>query len=90
MAVVAIALSVVALLVGVELPRLDDFLDGADEKIDKAMQEQNFDRALSLTDRAAAMHVAVRSVNEQFTDIITNLLPAEKAIHDVLRTVSVF
>src|SRR4029077_46795 len=46
------------------LRQRNDFLDGADEKIDKAMQEQNFDRALSLTDRAAAMHVAVRSVNE--------------------------
>lgn len=48
-------------------------------KIDKAMSEQDFDRALTAIDRAIAARVAVRSVNERYFDAIADVLPGETA-----------
>src|SRR5204863_6286160 len=61
------------------LRQRNDFVEDASQKVDKAMQEQNYDKALSIMDRGAALHVVVRGVNQQFADGIAGLLPPEKA-----------
>lgn len=61
------------------LRQRNDFVDDAGDKVDKALQEKNFDKALSIVDRATALRLAVRSVNEQFTQAIAALLPPDKA-----------
>ena len=48
-------------------------------KLDKAMSEQDFDRALAAIDRAIAARVAVRSVNERYIDAMAEALPGETA-----------
>ena len=48
-------------------------------KLDKAMSEQDFDRALAALDRAIAARVAVRSVNERYIDAMADVLPSETA-----------
>lgn len=61
------------------LRQRNDFVEDASQKVDKAMQEQHFDRALSIIDKATAMRMAVRGVNLQFSETIATLLPADKA-----------
>jgi hypothetical protein len=61
------------------LRQRNDFVDDAGEKVDKAMSEQNFDRALSIVDKATALRMAVRNVNFQFSETIATLLPADKS-----------
>ena len=59
------------------LRQRNEYLEDSNAKIDKAMQEKNFDRALSVIDRAAALRVAVRAVNEQFADTIAQAMPED-------------
>lgn len=61
------------------LRQRNEFIPSAETKINKAMQEGDIDKALSIIDRATALRVAVRSVNEQFTDALSQLMPSEKA-----------
>ncbi len=61
------------------LRQRNDAIAEADEKLDKAMQEKAFDRALTILDRASAARVAVRSVNERNAQAVKELLPAGSA-----------
>ncbi|MHC5005262.1 MAG: hypothetical protein ACYTJ0_19340 [Planctomycetota bacterium] len=49
------------------------------KKIDEALSEHRYDRALSLVDRATDARVRVRRVNEDFTDAIALALPEASA-----------
>jgi hypothetical protein len=55
------------------------FTEDVTEKVDKALDEGKTDQALSLVDRATELRVAVRTVNDQHTDLIAQALPADKA-----------
>jgi hypothetical protein len=61
------------------LRQRDTVLEDVGPKIDKAMSEQDFDRALAAIDRATAARVAVRSINERYIDAISGLLAADVA-----------
>jgi len=54
----------------------DAYLNDAGEAVDKAMESGDPDKALSVVDRGTAFRVAVRTVNEQFTDTIAARLSA--------------
>lgn len=54
----------------------DAYLNDAGEAVDKAMAGGDPDKALSVVDRGTAFRVAVRAVNEQFTDTIAARLRA--------------
>ncbi len=54
----------------------DAYLNDASEAVDKALASGNPDKALSVVDRGTAFRVAVRTVNEQFTDTIAGRLSA--------------
>ena len=57
----------------------NEFVAEAPAKMDKAMQSGEFDKALSVVDRATRKRVAVRTVNEQFTETIAGKLLSETA-----------
>ncbi len=57
----------------------NEFIPACETKVDKAMKDGETDKALSIIDRAASLRVAIRSINEQFTDVISEKLPADKA-----------
>ncbi len=57
----------------------NDFLSGATQRIDEAIQKGDKDKALSITDQAATLRVAVRSVNERFTESLAARLSATEA-----------
>lgn len=61
------------------LRQRNEALEDVGPKVDKAMQEREFDRALLILDRAAAARVAVRSVNERHAQAIAELLPPDAA-----------
>ena len=66
----------------------NEYLDDATSKIDKAIQDREFEKALSIVDRATRRRVAVRSVNSNHTDFIAAKLPADHAARfrrDVMR-----
>jgi hypothetical protein len=52
------------------------FVREAQEKIDTAIEEGRFPVALTTADRASRLRVAVRGVNEQFTDTVAGRLGA--------------
>ena len=54
----------------------DAYLSDAGEAVDKALASGDPDKALSVVDRGTAFRVAVRTVNEQFTDTIAARLSA--------------
>ena len=54
----------------------DAYLNDAGEAVDKALESGDPDKALSVVDRGTAFRVAVRTVNEQFTDTIAARLSA--------------
>lgn len=54
----------------------DAYLNDASEAVDKALESGDPDKALSVVDRGTAFRVAVRTVNEQFTDTIAARLSA--------------
>ena len=55
------------------------YLDGATRRIDMAIQDRDFDKALSIVDAATRRRVAVRSVNSNHTEFIAEKLPADQA-----------
>jgi hypothetical protein len=61
------------------LVRRNEFLEDADEKVNEAMQVGDTDKALSIIDRGAQRRVAVRSVNQQFTESFASVLDDETA-----------
>jgi hypothetical protein len=66
------------------LRQRDAYVTDAHDEISKAMQEKDPDKALSIVDRAAALRIAVRSVNAQFAELIASLMP--KAAGDEFRS----
>ena len=58
---------------------INEYLDDATRRIDKAIQDRDFDKALSIVDSATRRRVAVRSVNDRSVDAIAGTLPAERA-----------
>ncbi len=57
----------------------NEFVRQAPAKMDEAIQAGEFNKALAVVDQAARRRVAVRSVNEQFTETIAAALPAGAA-----------
>jgi hypothetical protein len=57
------------------LKKRDAVITTAPREIDAAMQNNDPDKALSVIDRATTLRLAVRSVNEQFTQSIAAMLP---------------
>ena len=57
----------------------NDYVDDATARMDKAIQDRDFDKALSIVDSATRRRVAVRSVNDRSVDAIAGTLPAERA-----------
>jgi len=57
----------------------NDYLDDATRKIDKAIQDRDFDKALSIVDSATRRRIAVRGVNSRHVDAIAEKLPADRA-----------
>ncbi len=57
----------------------NEYLDDATTRIDKAIQDRDFAKALSIVDRATRRRVAVRSVNSNHIDLIAEKLPADRA-----------
>lgn len=55
----------------------NDYLKEAYTKLDETIQRGEFDKALSITDHATRLRVAVRSVNERFTETIAGSLGAD-------------
>ena len=68
----------------------DAFLIDAGEAVDKALASGNADKALSVVDRSTAFRVAVRTVNEQFTDTIAARLsdPNDARLPQMVRRAS--
>jgi hypothetical protein len=58
------------------LLRRNAFLEESSSAIDKAIREGDPDRAISVADRAAELHVAVRTVNESFAESLALRLGA--------------
>ena len=58
----------------------NDYVDDAAARMDKAIQDRDFDKALSIVDSATRRRVAVRSVNDRSVDAIAEKLPAERAV----------
>jgi len=50
-----------------------------EKQMDQAMQKGDDDKALTALERATALRLAVRTVNEQFTDTLAAAMPAEMA-----------
>jgi hypothetical protein len=61
------------------LRQRNSVVEEAGPKIDKALSEQDFDRALAAIDRAIAARVLVRSINERYIEAIAGALPHEAA-----------
>ncbi len=57
----------------------NEYLDDATKRIDKAIQDRDFDKALSVVDSATRRRVAVRRVNSNHIDFIAEQLPADQA-----------
>jgi anion-transporting ArsA/GET3 family ATPase len=55
------------------------YLDDATKKIDEAIQDREFEKALSIVDSATRHRVAVRTVNSNHVDMIAEKLPADSA-----------
>lgn len=72
------------------LTRRNAYLVEAEPRIDEAVGEGNPEAALSVVDRATQMRIAVRSVNDQFTDVLASTLePASaEAFRDQVRRTS--
>lgn len=66
------------------LTRRNAYLDDAEQRIDEAIDGGNPEDALSVVDRATQMRVAVRSVNDQFTEALAGTLDESTA--DTFRT----
>ena len=78
-AVLAEQLDAYELALDSALRQRNDSLDDATAKIDRAMQEQNPDKALSIVDHVTALRMAIRATNQQFADSIAAILSADKA-----------
>lgn len=61
------------------LRQRNDIIEDVTPKIDQAIEKREYDRALAAMDRASAARVAVRTLNERFTDALAELLPADVA-----------
>ena len=61
------------------LRQRNDYVDDATTRVDKAIQDRDFDKALSIVDSATRRRVAVRSVNDRSVDAIAEKLPADHA-----------
>jgi len=57
----------------------NEFIAEAQKKVDKAISDQDFDAAARAAERASRLRVAVRSVNELYTDAIATKLTDEAA-----------
>ncbi len=55
------------------------YLDDATKKINKAIQDREFEKALSIVDSATRRRVAVRRVNSNHVEMIAEKLPADYA-----------
>jgi len=58
----------------------NEYLDDATRRIDKAIQDRDFDKALSIVDSATRRRVAVRRVNSNHIEFIAEKLPADQAV----------
>ena len=76
---VAEALETYELALDEALRERNDYVDDASARMDKAIQDRDFLKALSIVDSATRRRVAVRSVNERSVDAIAEKLPAEPA-----------
>jgi hypothetical protein len=61
------------------LVRRNEMLADIDAEIDMAMYEGRHERALSLADRITKARLAVRTINEQFAELLASDLPDEAA-----------
>ncbi len=59
------------------LKRRNEMLMDSDLEIDSALREGKNDRALSLVDRVSRARIAVRTTNDQFTEVIASELGGE-------------
>ena len=57
----------------------NDYVGDATAKMDKAIQEGDFKKALSIVDSATRRRVAVRDVNDRYVETIAGKLPEEPA-----------
>ncbi len=57
----------------------NEFLAGVHQRIDEAIQKGDKDKALTIVDKAATLRVAVRDVNERFTDSLAARLSTPEA-----------
>ena len=57
----------------------NDYVDDATARMDRAIQDRDFRKALSIVDNATRRRVAVRTVNDRSIDAIAEDLPAERA-----------
>jgi hypothetical protein len=57
------------------LKRRDQFLATAHRNIDRAMQDNDPDKALSIIDKATDLRLAVRSINRQFAQALAAQMP---------------
>lgn len=61
------------------LKKRDEFVVTAHREVDRAMQNNDPDKALSVIDRATTLRLAVRSINDQFTQSLAAMMPTPVA-----------